>query len=118
MSVTDFTLARSRSQESYSVVNRPVALFAMLSLLTGAISAPFEFSEQKSYCKAVEVSSSCCQASQITVWGGTEKPRYRPRTALGEKLIALRNQAIAKGLRLLNADEITEEILRRRGEIT
>jgi len=117
MPVTDFALARLLSQESYSLVSRPVAVFAMLSLLGGVISAPATFPEQKPYYRMGEVSNSCRQSSQITVWSNIEKPRYRPRTALGEKLMALRNQAIAKGLRLLNADEITEEILRRRGEI-
>jgi len=31
--------------------------------------------------------------------------------------MALRNQAIAKGLTLLDADEIIEEVRRRRGEV-
>jgi len=36
---------------------------------------------------------------------------------LGKKLMDLRNEAIAKGLTLLNADEIIEEVNRRRGEV-
>jgi hypothetical protein len=89
----------------------------MLSLLSGAISTPFAFAEEKPSCKIIEVSSSCRQASQVTVWSSTEKRRYKPRTALGEKLMALRNQAIAKGLALLNTDEIIEEVHSRRGEV-
>lgn len=57
------------------------------------------------------------EKSHQTVWENTEKRKYQPRTALGERLIAIREQAIAKGLRLLNADEIIEEVRRRRGEI-
>ena len=39
-----------------------------------------------------------------------------PRTPLGERLLTLRAQAIAKGMRLLNWDEINEEVRQRRGE--
>jgi hypothetical protein len=47
-----------------------------------------------------------------------KKPlKYQPKTALGERLMAIRENAIAKGLPLLNADEISEEIRRRRGDI-
>jgi hypothetical protein len=45
-----------------------------------------------------------------------ESPGYRPKTELGRKLMALRNQALAKGLTLLDADGIIEEVRRRRGE--
>lgn len=39
-----------------------------------------------------------------------------PRTPLGERLLALRAQAIAKGMRLLTWEEISEEVKLRRGE--
>ena len=42
---------------------------------------------------------------------------YVPKTALGKKLVALRNAAIANGMSLMTAEEISEEIARRRGEI-
>jgi hypothetical protein len=106
MSVTENTLARLRAQESYSIV------------LGGAISKPPETPEYKIHYKPVEVSSSCRQANQVIIRSGTEKPKYRPRTALGKKLMALRNQAIAKGLTLLNSNEIIEEVHTRRGEVT
>jgi len=41
---------------------------------------------------------------------------YVPRTPLGKKLLLLRNRAIRSGMRLLSADEILEEVKRRRGE--
>jgi hypothetical protein len=41
---------------------------------------------------------------------------FIPRTELGRRLLALRNKAIASGMRLLSADEILEEVRRRRGE--
>ena len=42
---------------------------------------------------------------------------YVPKTALGKKLVALRNAAIANGMPLMTAEEISEELARRRGEI-
>ncbi|MFH0824564.1 MAG: hypothetical protein V2B18_17560 [Pseudomonadota bacterium] len=42
---------------------------------------------------------------------------FIPRTRLGEKLLRLRNQAVAEGLELLSEDEVIEEIKRRRGEL-
>jgi len=44
-------------------------------------------------------------------------PDYRPRTELGEKLLALRRAYIAKGGRLLSADELEEELRSRRGGV-
>ena len=42
---------------------------------------------------------------------------FVPRTPLGRKLLELRNRAIQAGMRLLNADEVLEEVKRRRGEL-
>lgn len=42
---------------------------------------------------------------------------YVPKTVLGKKLMELRNAAIAKGMSLMTAEEISKEIARRRGEI-
>jgi len=39
---------------------------------------------------------------------------YKPNTELGKKLITLRKQAIKGGVKLLNADEILDEIKKRR----
>lgn len=41
---------------------------------------------------------------------------FVPATPLGKKLLALRENAIAEGMELLNEDEILEEVKRRRGE--
>jgi hypothetical protein len=46
-----------------------------------------------------------------------EPKEFMPRTDLGKKLLSLRNQAIARGMRLLTEDEVLEEVKRRRGEI-
>ncbi len=42
---------------------------------------------------------------------------FVPRTPLGRKLLSLRIRAIEAGMKLLSADEVIEEVRRRRGEI-
>jgi hypothetical protein len=42
-------------------------------------------------------------------------PAWRPRTASGRKLLKLRNQFLAEGGELLDADGIAEELRKRRG---
>lgn len=41
---------------------------------------------------------------------------FVPRTPLGRKLLSLRIRAIEAGMKLLSADEVLEEVKRRRGE--
>jgi len=89
------------------------AIFLLPSDVDKLVSTP----PPKPYYQAVEASDPSIPACQISAWGYTAERVYRPKTTLGEKLMALRNRAIAKGLRLLDADEISEEIRRRRGEI-
>jgi len=88
----------------------------MLILPSDVDKSVFGTTPPKPYYKAIEVSESSFPECQITAWGYGEKPKYHPRTALGKSLMALRTKAIANGLPLLNADEIIEEIRRRRGE--
>jgi hypothetical protein len=57
-------------------------------------------------------------SSQITVVSLPSKlEEFIPRTLLGSKLLALRNRAIASGMRLLSEDEVLEEVRHRRGEL-
>jgi hypothetical protein len=56
--------------------------------------------------------------SSVTVLSFPEgKEEYVPRTPLGRKLLQIRKKAIQAGMKLLSADEILEEVRRRRGEI-
>lgn len=63
----------------------------------------------------VEQEISTYQATKITPshW----ESDFVPKTALGKRLLELRNKAVAAGMRLLSEDEILEEVRRRRGEI-
>lgn len=42
---------------------------------------------------------------------------FVPRTPLGRELLSLRRKAIRSGMKLLSADEVLEEVRRRRGEL-
>jgi hypothetical protein len=64
----------------------------------------------------IDASGASYAVSPIITGNHAEKPAYQPKTPLGKKLVALREQAIARGLNLLDEDEIVEEIGRRRGE--
>jgi hypothetical protein len=117
MSVTEEILAHLGLDGTYSILTASAVLSAMLLLPCGPNASSAAIPPQKPYYKAIEASGSSFPACRITASDFTEKPRYRPKTALGERLMALRNQAIAKGLTLLNADEIIAEVRRRRGEV-
>jgi len=115
MSLTEYTLAKNRLRESFNLTSTMVAF---CSLLVGGITEPPVIKKDvQPYYKIIEVSGAVSQASKIAIWGSYDRKGYYPKTELGKKLMTLRNQAIAKGLPLLNADEIIEEISRRRGEI-
>lgn len=49
--------------------------------------------------------------------GKAADPRFEPRTALGQRLQSLRQQHIANGGRLLDADELDAEMDQRRGGV-
>jgi len=55
------------------------------------------------------------RSTEIVVPEITEE--FVPRTPLGKKLLSLRIRAIQAGMTLLSADEVLEEVRRRRGEI-
>ncbi|KUK98958.1 MAG: Uncharacterized protein XE11_2819 [Methanomicrobiales archaeon 53_19] len=62
-------------------------------------------------------SVSIKSSSRITeIIADSWEEHYTPRTELGKILLALRKRAIGKGLRLLTAEEVLEEVRRRRGE--
>ena len=47
--------------------------------------------------------------------GRESSPAWRPKTAIGRKLLKLRNQFLAQGGELLDADGIADELRQRRG---
>jgi hypothetical protein len=117
MSLTEEIFARLGSEGTHSILTASAVLTAMLLLPCGPNSSASAIPQQRLCYNAIEASGSSFPVCRITTRDFTEKPSYRPKTALGERLMALRNQAIVKGLTLLDADEIIEEVLRRRGEV-
>lgn len=63
----------------------------------------------------VRKEESSYQITEVSL--SVESEGFTPRTPLGEKLLSLRNRAIASGMRLLSNDEVLEKIKRRRGEL-
>lgn len=116
MSITEQILGRLGSEGTYSFVTASALIAAMLILPSDTDRSSFLVPPQRPYYKVIKASDSSTPECQIAAWGDAEKPRYHPKTTLGKRLMALRTQAITKGLSLLNADEIVEEIRRRRGE--
>ena len=114
MSVTEEIFARLGSEGTYLV---SAVITAMLLLPCGPNPSASAIPPQRPHYRYIETSGSSFPACRITARDFTEKHKYQPKTALGERLMALRNQAIAKGLTLLDADEIIEEVRRRRGEV-
>lgn len=117
MSVTEEIFARLGSEGTYSILTTSAVITAMLLLPCGPNASASAIPPQRPYYRSIEASGSSFPACRITARDFTEKHKYQPKTVLGERLMALRNQAIAKGLILLDADEIIEEVRRRRGEV-
>lgn len=63
----------------------------------------------------VEPGKSTCQS--MNVFPSQWETVFTPRTELGRKLYALRNKAVAAGMKLLSEEDVLEEAKRRRGEI-
>jgi hypothetical protein len=117
MSVTEEIFARLGSEGTYSILTASAVITAMLLLPYGPDASDSVIPPQGHHYRNIEASGSSFPACRVTARDSTEEPIYRPKTALGKKLMDLRNQAIAKGLTLLDADEIIDEVNRRRGEV-
>jgi len=112
MTLTDYKTAELFSRESSNW------LFAKSALLVGALSSvvvalPYAHLAHKgSYYGYTNATSGTSQTSMHSM--SQERP-FIPRTDLGKKLLELRNKAIAKGMPLLDQDDILLEVQKRRG---
>jgi hypothetical protein len=74
----------------------------------------------KNHRKSVRKKKIVAKKSAVTETRAVEKKRvvkefdFKPKTELGKRLWAIRQRAIAEGMKLLNADELEKEILERR----
>ena len=117
MSVTEEIFARLGSEGTHRFLTASAVITATEESQKAKHQDHKAKGAQRHYYKAIDASGSSFPACRITARDFTEKHKYQPKTVLGERLMALRNQAIAKGLILLDADEIIEEVRRRRGEV-
>jgi hypothetical protein len=118
MSITEEIFARLGLEGTHGIVTASAVLAAMFLLPCGPNASASVIPLQKPYYQAIEVSGSYVPACRIIMEDSTERHGYQARTALGERLMSLRKQAIIKGLTLLNADQIIEELRSRRGELS
>jgi hypothetical protein len=64
------------------------------------------------------ISDSSYQTATIVVPAHElSKANFVPKTSFGKRLMALREAALAEGMRLLTTEEIQDEVARRRGEL-
>ena len=119
-SMSETLLAYLRADESSSVTvwnsgNWPLRLRTPFPQSKGGVNLPVErIISGKSY----ELTGTSVAVSFVVHFTTqAESKSFSPRTALGRKLMELRQRAIAKGLRLLSEAEIIDEVRRRRGEI-
>lgn len=110
MSITDIIISKYQARGTNSILS-----YGILAPILHPEEADFGFPNPISVVeyKLTSNLSSSFQISEIRL----EPPQYQPKTPLGKKLLALRQQAIRRGLRLLAAEEIIQEVKRRRGEL-
>lgn len=115
MSAFDRSLASLKAMESKEVTGLPKA--TSLCLLGVAAMLPMGVSDNTTLVvyKLQITSGACSQVSEIRA--PTTRQKYVPKTPLGERLLVLREQAIARGIPLLTEVQILEEVMRRRGEL-
>jgi len=97
---------------SLSVMEFGAATYSQVIPFSTALKMP---SKWLCVLSPVGTDRSTSHASVITV--GDYIDEFALRTSLARKLLSLRQKAIDAGMRLLDADEVLEEVKRRRGEI-
>ena len=117
MVLTDAKSAELQSTESIGILQSSNAL--VVAALTSALAVPHaadSLSDQPRYFSHFAEGSYQVVPLQATSTIEHRAP-ITPKTRLGKRLKELRNKAIAKGMPLLEADEILIEVQKRRGEL-
>lgn len=120
MSLVDHGIVELKTQESWkstTLAGLAAASILPFSLNVAASAGALSVDAHKHYVIQIESSAVSFVTKLEIPTEDTKKPTFRPKTALGERLQALRSKAIGDGMRLLSADEVVEEVMRRRGEI-
>ena len=96
-------------------VARFVALLGFIPLTVVGSTALCMPHANNSY-ELIQASGSASEFQSTRLVQATYRKLYEPKTVLGKRLISLREQAISEGMRLLDADAIEAEVMKRRGE--
>lgn len=116
MSISDRRLASLKAKESSTTTLLVGATSLWMLSLGGAMALPHDAAKLNGGVM-YKLGFTPDASSQVsTIVDFASRPAFVPRTTLGKTLLALREAAIARGLLLLTADEIGNEIARRRGE--
>ena len=115
MGLTEHNEREMRSRESYSLSTPGNLLF--MAAISMTATAPVMYSAPHPRVHE-RFSESSFQGTVITLESIENKRSPAPANAmLAERLRKLRSQAINKGMPLLDSDEISLELQKRRGEI-
>ena len=117
MVLTEAISAELRSRESSGILQPSSAL--ILATLTRALAALHSAVALPNHPRILShsVEGSFQVIAFDTASAAEHSLPIRPKTRLGQRLNELRNKAIAKGMPLLDSDEILIEVQKRRGEL-
>lgn len=118
----DFAIlaALNRAKGTYSDVSKTLPLAVLLSLSPPLVIDANSLATLNACQTIYEINITAPVASQtstVRLWEAEMNDEFKPKTEFVRKLLALREQAILDGMRLLTVDEILAEKRVLRGEI-
>jgi hypothetical protein len=99
---------------TFSLVDIGGLAATLLPLMTGMPGGTHDYTPRSSY--VIQRHEASSSVSRIEFGLSVAVQEYQPRTPLAKKLLAIRERAIAKGMILLNEEEVLKEVESRRGE--
>jgi len=112
MAAVDQLLKKHYADETK--VAKPLGLFAGALTVSSATAFLPVLQEAKPY--TIRHTSGTAYSATVVKFASPVRRQYQPKTALGKKLVALRERAISKGMQLLDANGVAAEVKERRGE--
>src|SRR5208283_32328 len=104
MSLSEKAILRHIAQgtTSITVISVPLVFAALFSGVVNAGPLP---AEKPEVFRIIEVSAGKSHLAKIVTWIDLQN-HFQARTALGKRLLSIRNRAIEKGMPLLDAGDI------------
>lgn len=117
---TEATASGRALRPPEQVSTRPVSQFLATWVVAGTMtltaSAGLPGAERERAVSGVALSRIDSGIGAVTTRRWSETPAFRPQTALGRRLWAIRQRIIASGVPLLTDEEIEAEVTARRGD--